>query len=70
MGLHTSIKCVDCVHLVPRTQVCMEYKASVDGDSERNCYFYKVGAYAEAQPAKVKGKPKKKVRKKALSSAA
>ena len=47
MPPHQDIKCVDCVHLVPQTQVCMEYKASVEAEEPRNCYFFKAGKYAE-----------------------
>jgi len=58
------IKCADCVHLVPQTQVCMEYKASVDAEVLRNCYFFKEGKYAEPVAEIVpikKGRKKKKL---------
>ena len=64
MPLHQDIKCVDCVHLVPQTKVCMEYKALVEAEVLRNCYFFKEGEYAEpvakVEPIK-KGRKKKKL---------
>ncbi len=63
MPVHNDIKCADCVHLVPQTQVCMEYKASVDAEVLRNCYFFKEGKYAEPVAEIVpikKGRKKKK----------
>mgnify|MGYP003118871886 FL=1 len=64
MPIHKDIKCIDCIHLVPQTQVCMEYKASVEAEELRNCYFFKAGTYAEPapdiEPVK-KGKKKKKL---------
>ena len=64
MPIHKDIKCIDCIHLVPQTQVCMEYKASVEAEELRNCYFFKAGKYAEPvpeiEPIK-KGKKKKKL---------
>ena len=65
MPPHQDIKCEDCVHLVPQTKVCMEYKASVDAEVLRNCYFFKEGEYAAEPVAKVepikKGRKKKKL---------
>jgi len=64
MPPHQDIKCVDCVHLVPQTQVCMEYKASVEAEETRNCYFFKAGKYAEPVAEIVsikKGRKKKKL---------
>ena len=64
MPLHQDIKCVDCIHLVPQTQVCMEYKASVEVEETRNCYFFKAGKYAEPVAEIVpirKGRKKKKL---------
>ena len=64
MPPHQDIKCVDCVHLVPQTQVCMEYKAAVDAEVSRNCYFFKEGKYAEPVAEIVpikKGRKKKKL---------
>ena len=64
MPVHNDIKCADCVHLVPQTQVCMEYKASVEAKEMRNCYFFKEGIYAEPVAEIVpikKGRKKKKL---------
>ena len=64
MPPHQDIKCVDCIHLVPQTQVCMEYKASVEAEETRDCYFFKAGKYAEPVAEIVpirKGRKKKKL---------
>lgn len=64
MPPHQDIKCEDCVHLVVQTQVCEEYKAWVNAEVLRNCYFFKKGKYQEAEeevkPVK-KGRKKKKL---------
>jgi hypothetical protein len=42
----------------------MEYKASVEAEELRNCYFFKAGTYAEPAPEIVpikKGRKKKKL---------
>jgi hypothetical protein len=64
MPFNKEVKCADCVHLVPQTQVCMEYKASVEVEETRNCYFFTAGKYAhptsETKPVK-KGRKQKKL---------
>lgn len=58
MPLNMNIKCEDCVSFVDVTSICDEYKALVNGEEERNCYFYRaIPIMPKSEPVEEKPEP-------------